>query len=181
MGLLESRSLTVTMDYGQFHLVSGFPSPNDVSGEEQERSASASTASACCARTRTTSRWRCSSSGGTPSRPTTSRYQPVVANEQWDLHVPAGTYAVRITGRGFVARGWPGTTTPGDEWRIQLWPGAAAPPEAVGAGVGARFCQTPVACSATWTPMPAPSPTNVTVCSPSSPSSGACSRPPRTG
>jgi hypothetical protein len=27
-------------------------------------------------------------------------YQPVVVTEQWDLHVPPGTYAVRITGRG---------------------------------------------------------------------------------
>lgn len=35
--------------------------------------------------------------------------------------VPAGRYTARITGRGFIARGWPGTTTPGDEWRIQLW------------------------------------------------------------
>ena len=36
--------------------------------------------------------------------------------------VPPGRYAVRITGRGFVRRGWPGSTTPGDEWRLQLWP-----------------------------------------------------------
>jgi hypothetical protein len=36
--------------------------------------------------------------------------------------VPSGRYAVRITGRGFVRRGWPGSTTPGDEWRLQLWP-----------------------------------------------------------
>jgi hypothetical protein len=36
--------------------------------------------------------------------------------------VPPGRYAVRITGRGFVNRGWPGSTTPGDEWLLQLWP-----------------------------------------------------------
>jgi hypothetical protein len=36
--------------------------------------------------------------------------------------VPSGRYAVRIAGRGFVHRGWPGSTTPGDRWRIQLWP-----------------------------------------------------------
>ncbi|WP_394840711.1 hypothetical protein LZC95_27010 [Pendulispora brunnea] len=35
---------------------------------------------------------------------------------------PPGMYAVRIAGRGFVAHGWPGSTTPGDQWRIQLWP-----------------------------------------------------------
>jgi hypothetical protein len=35
--------------------------------------------------------------------------------------VPDGRYAVRIAGRGFVNRGWPGSTTPGDAWRIQLW------------------------------------------------------------
>ncbi|WP_394840339.1 hypothetical protein LVJ94_26030 [Pendulispora rubella] len=45
---------------------------------------------------------------------------------------PPGTYAVRITGRGFVAAGWPGSTTPGDQWRIQLWPTKnLAPPKRV--------------------------------------------------
>ncbi|HJU03232.1 MAG TPA: hypothetical protein VJ966_18710 [Actinomycetes bacterium] len=45
------------------------------------------------------------------------------------IPVPPGRYAVRITGRGFVRRGWPGTTTPGDEWRLQLWlaPGPISP------------------------------------------------------
>jgi hypothetical protein len=37
--------------------------------------------------------------------------------------VPTGSYAVLVSGRGFVARGWPGSTTPGDVWRVQLWPG----------------------------------------------------------
>jgi hypothetical protein len=38
------------------------------------------------------------------------------------IPVPPGRYAARITGRGFVRRGWPGSTTPGDAWRLQLWP-----------------------------------------------------------
>ena len=37
--------------------------------------------------------------------------------------VPTGTYSVLVSGRGFVAHGWPGSTTPGDVWRVQLWPG----------------------------------------------------------
>jgi len=37
--------------------------------------------------------------------------------------VPDGRYAVRVCGRGFVNRGWPGSTEPGDVWRVQLWPG----------------------------------------------------------
>jgi hypothetical protein len=36
--------------------------------------------------------------------------------------VRPGRNAVRITGRGFVRRGWPGSATPGDEWRLQLCP-----------------------------------------------------------
>jgi hypothetical protein len=35
-----------------------------------------------------------------------------------------GSYRALVTGRNFVARGWPGSTTPGDDWRIQLWPAA---------------------------------------------------------
>jgi hypothetical protein len=38
------------------------------------------------------------------------------------IPVPAGRYAARIAGRGFLNWGWPGSTTPGDVWRIQLWP-----------------------------------------------------------
>jgi hypothetical protein len=44
------------------------------------------------------------------------------------ITVPPDAYAARITGRGFVARGWPGSTKPGDEWRVQLWPSAAKEP-----------------------------------------------------
>ncbi len=33
-----------------------------------------------------------------------------------------GRYGLRICGRGFVARGWPGSTQPGDSWRWQAWP-----------------------------------------------------------
>lgn len=39
-----------------------------------------------------------------------------------DIAVPAGAYRALITGRGFVGHGWPGSTKPGDVWRIQLWP-----------------------------------------------------------
>lgn len=38
-----------------------------------------------------------------------------------DLPIPPGSYQARITGRGFVGHGWPGSTRPGDEWRLQLW------------------------------------------------------------
>ncbi len=38
------------------------------------------------------------------------------------LPVPSGEYHALITGRGFITRGWPGSTAPGDEWRIRLWP-----------------------------------------------------------
>jgi hypothetical protein len=38
------------------------------------------------------------------------------------IALPDGRYAVRICGPGFVNIGWPGTTTSGDTWRIQLWP-----------------------------------------------------------
>ena len=34
--------------------------------------------------------------------------------------VPAGTYRAFIAGRGFVASGWPGSTTPGDNWLVRL-------------------------------------------------------------
>ena len=44
--------------------------------------------------------------------------------ESVTVPVPPGRYAVRITGRGFLNYGWPGSTTPGDEWRLQLWPAA---------------------------------------------------------
>ncbi|HEU4423210.1 MAG TPA: hypothetical protein VFR67_11810, partial [Pilimelia sp.] len=44
--------------------------------------------------------------------------------EGTNFHVPNGRYAVRVCGRGFVNRGWPGSTTPGDAWRTQLWPSA---------------------------------------------------------
>ncbi|MFD5176470.1 hypothetical protein ACFWM1_11730 [Nocardia sp. NPDC058379] len=36
--------------------------------------------------------------------------------------VPPGDYIVEIAGTGFVGYGWPGTTTPGDHWRIRCWP-----------------------------------------------------------
>jgi len=36
--------------------------------------------------------------------------------------VPPGQYVVEVSGRGFVSYGWPGSTTPGDVWRLRLWP-----------------------------------------------------------
>ncbi|WP_132472006.1 hypothetical protein [Rhodococcus sp. SMB37] len=36
--------------------------------------------------------------------------------------VPHGEYVVEVSGRGFVNYGWPGSTTPGDVWRLRLWP-----------------------------------------------------------
>ena len=55
------------------------------------------------------------------------RYEsPTVAWET--IAVPPGRYAARITGRGFVQRGWPGSTKPGDRWRVQLWPAAKPMP-----------------------------------------------------
>ncbi len=38
------------------------------------------------------------------------------------IPVPDGEYVIEVSGRGFVNYGWPGTTTPGDEWRFRLWP-----------------------------------------------------------
>ena len=34
----------------------------------------------------------------------------------------AGDYIAEVSGKDFVAQGWPGSTTPGDSWRIRLWP-----------------------------------------------------------
>lgn len=39
-----------------------------------------------------------------------------------EIEVSADSYHALITGRGFVSRGWPGSTEPGDQWRIRLWP-----------------------------------------------------------
>jgi hypothetical protein len=38
------------------------------------------------------------------------------------IPVPPGLYQGLICGQGFSEHGWPGSTTPGDHWRIQLWP-----------------------------------------------------------
>ncbi|WP_179276608.1 hypothetical protein [Rhodococcus sp. 14-1411-2a] len=43
-----------------------------------------------------------------------------------DCLIPPGDYLVQVSGRGFVNYGWPGSTTPGDVWRIRLWPSHAA-------------------------------------------------------
>lgn len=43
--------------------------------------------------------------------------------------IPAGDYWVEVSGRGFVNYGWPGSTEPGDEWRLRLWPVTERPGE----------------------------------------------------
>lgn len=50
------------------------------------------------------------------------RYESPANDGTASCAVPDGRYAVRICGRGFVNRGWPGSTEPGDSWRVQLWP-----------------------------------------------------------
>jgi len=44
------------------------------------------------------------------------------------IPVRPGRYAAWIAGRGFLNRGWPGSTTPGDAWRVQLWPASGPIP-----------------------------------------------------
>jgi hypothetical protein len=51
---------------------------------------------------------------------------PTLAGET--IPVPPGRYAARVAGRGFLNRGWPGSTTPGDAWRVQLWPASGPIP-----------------------------------------------------
>lgn len=46
--------------------------------------------------------------------PTGTDFDPIPVSE--------GNYVIEVSGRGFVNYGWPGTTTPGDEWRFRLWP-----------------------------------------------------------
>jgi hypothetical protein len=36
--------------------------------------------------------------------------------------MPEGRYWVEISGRGFINYGWPGSTEPGDQWRLRFWP-----------------------------------------------------------
>ena len=36
--------------------------------------------------------------------------------------IGTGNYVVEISGRGFVNYGWPGSTQPGDSWRLRFWP-----------------------------------------------------------
>lgn len=43
-------------------------------------------------------------------------------SEPVTVAVPPGRYVVEVSGRGFVNYGWPGSTTPGDVWRLRLWP-----------------------------------------------------------
>jgi hypothetical protein len=36
--------------------------------------------------------------------------------------IPPGDHLIEVSGRGFISYGWPGSTKPGDVWRIRLWP-----------------------------------------------------------
>lgn len=38
------------------------------------------------------------------------------------IPVPPGNYHLRVDARGFSEHDWPASTTPGDAWRLQLWP-----------------------------------------------------------
>lgn len=49
--------------------------------------------------------------------------------EQVTCTVPQGNYTVEASGRGFVTRGWPGSTKPGDTWRVRLWPDTGDQPQ----------------------------------------------------
>ncbi|MGK9273154.1 hypothetical protein KXR83_19360 [Williamsia muralis] len=42
--------------------------------------------------------------------------------------VPPGRYLAEVSGRGFVNYGWPGSTQPGDQWRVRLWPAGSDRP-----------------------------------------------------
>jgi hypothetical protein len=41
-----------------------------------------------------------------------------------------GDYVLEVSGRGFMTRGWPGSTEPGDEWRVRVWPRSSGEPSA---------------------------------------------------
>ncbi|WP_406280497.1 hypothetical protein OH799_14400 [Nocardia sp. NBC_00881] len=45
-----------------------------------------------------------------------------------DCPVPEGEYLIEVSGRGFINYGWPGSTKPGDVWRIRLWPDDGSEP-----------------------------------------------------
>ena len=53
-------------------------------------------------------------------------YAPVIGEEH-EFAIPSGRYAMLITGRDFVDRGWTPSTSPGDKWRVRLWPSQEAP------------------------------------------------------
>lgn len=41
--------------------------------------------------------------------------------------VQSGQYVIEVSGRGFITYGWPGSTHPGDVWRLRLWPDDGTP------------------------------------------------------
>lgn len=48
---------------------------------------------------------------------------PTLDDTNWPI--PSGDYWIEVSGRGFVNYGWPGSTEPGDVWRLRLWPVSA--------------------------------------------------------
>ncbi|OUC79340.1 hypothetical protein [Gordonia lacunae] len=42
--------------------------------------------------------------------------------EPFTYDLDPGDYIAEVSGKDFVVQGWPGSTTPGDSWRIRLWP-----------------------------------------------------------
>jgi hypothetical protein len=149
-GLVESSRLTVTMDYGQFYLV-GSPAPCDGDVDLVDLIAQASDGDQIAQSGNLlvvlsphqnnfemallVQRWDAEPPVDLPvweevfeasievGESGLGYQSPTLADH--DLGVPPGCYGIRIAGRGFVNRGWPGSTTPGDEWRIQLWPSTA--------------------------------------------------------
>lgn len=84
-----------------------------------------------------------------------------------DCVVTPGSYLVQISGRGFVNYGWPGGTTPGDVWRIRLWPADGADARAAirwdMPGYGFPENERSIEGAAGWTSHRAPSITDVHV------------------
>jgi hypothetical protein len=106
------------MDHGQFHLVSAFPAPDDVSAADQEDA--------------DTIVDRTIDEGNEIAQGIYGLCVLCPHQNNFEMSLTVERWATEPPGRGFVARGWPGSTTPGDQWRIQLWPGTAgAPPRQV--------------------------------------------------
>jgi hypothetical protein len=145
--LIRSYDLTVAMDYGQFTLHGGEAALEDADFAALLDQAHAGDGVASDGSTLLVLSPH-QNNFAMPVRIEVHRIQPPDDLELWDegfearLEVDAdgellyasptcgvarcavmpGRYGVRVTGRGILARGWPGSTKPGDSWRVQLWP-----------------------------------------------------------